>query len=205
MNAGDFLDRIRDDNETALSRLGSSKALYALTSGEMEGDAVLTAAADGAHAAAETLEEWADESAADAFGEAAAAERDHYETLAGKLDGHDPSGTPAVQVYLRGLDDDVERVAGGLVGAALAEKKRATQMSGFFTGEADPQTASLFRGYGSDLEDRWSEGLDALDDLCESDEDWDRAVEAASETVQAAYDDYVEKLEAMGVNPKPVC
>ena len=110
-----------------------------------------------------------------------------------------------MQVYLRGLDDDVERVAGGLVGAALAEKKRATQMSGFFTGEADPQTASLFRGYGSDLEDRWSEGLDALDDLCESDEDWDRAVEAASETVQAAYDDYVEKLEAMGVNPKPVC
>jgi hypothetical protein len=205
MNAGDFLDRIRDDNETALSRLGSSKALYALTDGEMEGDAVLTAAADGAHAAAETLEEWADESAADAFGEAAAAERDHYETLAGNLDGHDPSGTPAVQVYLRGLDDDVERVAGGLVGAALAEKKRATQMSGFFTGEADPQTASLFRGYGSDLEDRWSEGLDALDDLCESDEDWDRAVEAASETVQAAYDDYVEKLEAMGVNPKPVC
>jgi hypothetical protein len=205
MNAGNFLDRIRDDNETALSRLGSSKALYALTDGEMEGDAVLTAAADGAHAAAETLEEWADESAADAFGEAAAAERDHYETLAGNLDGHDPSGTPAVQVYLRGLDDDVERVAGGLVGAALAEKKRATQMSGFFTGEADPQTASLFRGYGSDLEDRWSEGLDALDDLCESDEDWDRAVEAASETVQAAYDDYVEKLEAMGVNPKPVC
>jgi hypothetical protein len=205
MNAGDFLDRIRDDNETALSRLGSSKALYALTDGEMEGDAVLTAAADGAHAAAETLEEWVDESAADAFGEAAAAERDHYETLAGNLDGHDPSGTPAVQVYLRGLDDDVERVAGGLVGAALAEKKRATQMSGFFTGEADPQTASLFRGYGSDLEDRWSEGLDALDDLCESDEDWDRAVEAATETVQAAYDDYVEKLEAMGVNPKPVC
>jgi len=67
MNAGDFLDRIRDDNETALSRLGSSKALYALTDGEMEGDAVLTAAADGAHAAAETLEDWADESAADAF------------------------------------------------------------------------------------------------------------------------------------------
>ena len=204
MNAGDFLDRIRDDNETALSRLGSSKALYALTDGEMEGDAVLTAAADGAHAAAETLEEWADESAADAFGEAAAAERDHYETLAGKLDDYEASGTAAIQVYLRGLDDDVARL-GGLVGAALAEKKRATQMSGFFTGEADPQTASLFRGYGSDLEGRWSEGLDALDDTCESDDDWERAAEAASAAIQAAYDDYVEKLEAMGVNPKPVC
>ncbi|NHN46228.1 rubrerythrin family protein [Halostella sp. JP-L12] len=205
MNADDFLDRIRDENETALSRLGSSKALYALTDGEMEADAVLTAAADGAHAAAETFEEWAGESDIDGFDEVAAAEHDHYETLAGKLDDHEAGGTPAIQVYLRGLDGDVARVAGGLIGAALAEKKRATQMSGFFTGEADPQTASLFRGYGSDLEDRWSGGLDALEEVCESDDDRERATEAASGAIQAAYDDYVEKLEAMGVNPKPVC
>jgi len=78
-------------------------------------------------------------------------------------------------------------------------------MSGFFTGEADPQTASLFRGYGSTLEDRRDAAVDALAEQADGDDDWDRAEEAASGAIQAAYDDYVEKLEAMGVNPKPVC
>ena len=29
--------------------------------------------------------------------------------------------------------------------------------------------------------------------------------EAASGAIQAAYDEYTERLESMGVNPKPVC
>jgi hypothetical protein len=204
MTADDFLDQVRDDNETALSRLGSSKALYALTDGEMEGDAVLDAAATTALAAAETYEEWADETDVGLFADAAETERDQYETVVGDVPDHDPEGTPAIQVYLRGLDDDVSR-RGGLAGAALAESNRATQMSGFFTGEADPQTASTFRSYGGSLDDLCDEAVAALDDRCDDAEDWDRAAEAAGGAIQAAYDDYVEKLEAMGVNPKPVC
>ncbi|WP_135535092.1 rubrerythrin family protein [Halostella pelagica] len=204
MTADDFLDTVRDDNETALSRLGSSKALYALTGGEMESDAVLDAAATSALAAAETYEEWTEDTGVDCIADAAVVERDQYETVVDDVADHDPHGTPAIQVYLRGLDDDVSRV-GGLVGAALAESKRATQMSGFFTGEADPQTASTFRGYGGSLDDLRDEAVAALGDLCDGDEDWGRAAEAAGGAIQAAYDDYVEKLEAMGVNPKPVC
>ena len=204
MSADDFLDSLRDENETALSRLGSSKSLYALTDGEMNADAVLEAAADDAHAAAETYEAWADEADSELFAGAAAAERDHYADVAGKLDDHDPTATPAIYVSLDGLDDELARL-GGLVGAALAGAKRATQTSGFFTGEADPQTASLFRGYKGTLEDRRDAAVDALDDLADGDGDRDRAADAASGAIQSAYDDYVEKLEAMGVNPKPVC
>ncbi|WP_121820772.1 rubrerythrin family protein [Halostella salina] len=204
MTADDFLDALRDDNETALSRLGSSKSLYAATGGEMNADAVLEAAADDAHAAAETYETWADESDHAVFADAAEAERDHYDDVTDQLGDHDTTATPAIYVYLGGLDDTVARL-GGLVGAALAGKQRATQTSGFFTGEADPQTASLFRGYGSTLEERRDAALDALDDVAADDGDYDRAAEAASGAVQAAYDDYVEKLESMGVNPKPVC
>jgi hypothetical protein len=47
-------------------------------------------------------------------------------------------------------------------------------------------------------------GKSVLDDVCEGD-DWDEAREAADAAVQADYDDYFETLEAMGVNPKPVC
>lgn len=202
MTADDFLDTLRDENETALSRLGSSKSLYALTGGEMNADAVLEAAANDAYAAAETYDAWADNG--EVFADAAAEERDHYDDVTDKLDDHDPAASPAIYVYLDGLEDEVARL-GGLVGAALAGKKRATQTSGFFTGEADPQTASLFRGYSSTLEDCWDAAVDALANVTDSDDDWDRAEEAASGAIQAAYDDYVEKLEAMGVNPKPVC
>ncbi|WP_135821948.1 rubrerythrin family protein [Halostella litorea] len=204
MTADGFLDTLCDDNETALSRLGSSKSLYALTGGEMDADAVLAAAADDANAAAETYGAWADDGDVALFAEAAAAERDHYDDVTAEIGDHDATATPAVYVYLDGLDDPVARL-GGLVGASLAGKQRATQTSGFFTGEADPSTASLFREYGSTLEARRDAAVDALADLADDDGDWDRAADAASGAVQAAYDDYVEKLEAMGVNPKPVC
>ncbi|PSQ14952.1 rubrerythrin family protein, partial [Halobacteriales archaeon QS_7_69_60] len=39
----------------------------------------------------------------------------------------------------------------------------------------------------------------------DDDERWEQAREAASGAIQAAYDEYTERLESMGVNPKPVC
>ena len=208
MNPEEFTDAVRGDNETALSRLGSSKSLYADTMGEMEAEEVLAAAATAEHHAAETYERWAEEASgafADAFAETAAEERDHYETVAGELDDHDPGDVPAVQEYLRGLDGDVERV-GGFVGRTLAAEKSKEQLTGFFVGEADPQTASLFRGMGDDLEAQLERATDLLASECGDDEDcWERAREAAGGAIQAAYDEYTERLESMGVNPKPVC
>jgi len=209
MNATEFIDRIRSENDTALSRLGSSKALYADTEGELEDGTVLSAAADAEHHAAVTYEAWADsesdDAVADAFAETAAEERDHYERVAGELDEHEPGeDVPAIQQYLRDLDGTVERL-GGFVGRTIAAEKSKEQFTGYFVGEADPQTAQLFRDVGGDLEPQLDRAGDLLEAVCEGDEDWERAAEAATGAIQTAYDAYTDSLESMGVNPKPVC
>jgi rubrerythrin len=213
MNPEELLDAVRDDNETALSRLGSSKSLYAETEGEMEPETVFRAAAAAEHAANETFRQWTDgadsaESVRDAFADFAAQERDHYERVLEKLDetaaDHEPSETPAIHEFLRGLDDDAARV-GGFVGRTLASEKSKEQMVGFFVGQADPQTAQLFRDLGDDLDGQIERGTELLGEVCESEEDWETALESASGAIQTAYDEYTETLEEMGVNPKPVC
>jgi len=230
MNASELHESVREDNDTALSRLGSSKSLYAATGGEMEADAVLEAAADAEHAAAATFRAWADSEddvrkttesssaahqnaqrsedadAREAFEATASEERDHYDAVVGELDAHDPgeSEPSAMQQHLRGLDSTAER-AGGLLGRVLAAEKSKEQLTGFFVGQADPQTAQLFRDLKSDLDDQRDRALALLDSVCETDADWDAAKAAADAAVQSAYDEYTEQLEAMGVNPKPVC
>jgi rubrerythrin len=209
MTPEEFVEAVRSENATALSRLGSSKSLYADTMGEMEPETVLAAAADAEHHAAATYDAWAEDSddgeVADAFAETAETERDHYETVAGELDDHEPGDeAPAIHEYLRGLDDAVERL-GGFVGRTLAAEKSKEQLTGFFTGQADPQTASLFRGMDDDLAAQLERATALLDERCEDGSDRERAREAASGAIETAYEEYTERLEEMGVNPKPVC
>lgn len=195
-----FVSTVREANKTELSRLGSSKALYALTAGEMEPDAVLTAMADDHHAAAGTYERWADEAdgdAADLFATAAEAERAAYGTVAGKLDGHDPGTAPALYDAMADAEGAAERL-GAFVGRTLVAEQHRSQATGFFTGQADPGTASTFRGLGSDLEDHLGDAVELVTDA-------EAAETVATAVVTAAYDDYFETLEEMGVNPKPVC
>ncbi|CQH62419.1 ferritin domain protein [Halobacterium hubeiense] len=209
MTPSEFLDAVRDDNETALSRLGSSKSLYAATGGEMDAGPVLEAGADAEYVAAQTFHAWADsesdDAAREAFETTAAEEDDHADAVLAELDDYQPDDdATGMQAYLRGLDDTVER-AGALVGRVLATEKSKEQLTGFFVGQADPQTASVFRGLKGDLDDQRERALDLLETLCEDDEDWETAKDAADAAIQAAYDEYTEQLEAMGVNPKPVC
>lgn len=207
MDPEEFIENVRSDSETALSRLGSSKSLYADTEGEMGASEVLTAAATAEYHAAETYETWAESETGDtagAFEETAREERSHYETVAGELDSHEPGEVPAIQSYLRGLEGTVERL-GGFVGRTLAAEKSKTQVTGFFVGNADPQTAQLFRSMGDDLDAQLARASERLEAECGSEEDWERAREAANGAIEAAYDEYTERLESMGVNPKPVC
>ena len=209
LDPDEFVETIEEENRTPLSRLGSSKALYADTQGEMETDEVLRAAATAEYAAKETFETWAENEsgdAADAYRESAAEEQEHYETVVGALDEYDSDmGTlPSIQAYLRDLDDTITRT-GGFVGRTLAAEKSKEQMTAFFVGEADPQTSQLFRSMGDDLDAQLERGLALLETHCESDDDRERALESASGAIQAAYDEYTERLEDMGVNPKPVC
>jgi hypothetical protein len=199
MDATDVVDRVEADRQTELSRLGSSKSLYADTEGELNPDRVLAAMADGLHHAAAVLRNWAEDESGGPYGDAADRLDEHYETLEGELGGHDPNEAPAAAAALEGIADPDARL-GALVGWAMVTDRKAGQVTGYFTGQADPSTASIVREFGEDYEAIRADAVDAL-----GDGDAAVAAEAADSLVAAAYDEYVERLEAQGVNPKPVC
>lgn len=209
MDPKEFVDTVRDENQTALSRLGSSKALYADTEGDMEREEVLRAAADAEFHARETFAAWAENEGNDdaraVFETTADEEGEHYGLVAEKLDGeHEPGATPTIQEYLRDTEDTAGRV-GGFVGRTIATEKSKEQLVGFFVGQADTKGAQLFRDLGGDVDAQLERGQELLQSVCDSDDEWARAREAASDAIQTAYDEYTDRLEGMGVNPKPVC
>lgn len=207
MTGSEFIETVRDRNKTALSRLGSSKALYADTQGELEPDEVLRSVATAEHAAMETFESWGDDedgTAAEAFTESAVEEQDHYETVSGLLEDHAADDVPAIQASLRDQEETIDRV-GAFVGRTIAAEKSKEQVTAFFVGQADPQTAGTFRGLKSDLEEQLDRAGALVEAYCDTEGETDRALEAASDAIQTAYEEYTEQLESMGVNPKPVC
>lgn len=203
MDATDIADAVREETKTELSRLGSSKSLYADTEGELERETVLAAMADATRHGAAAIEEWAgQDDPGGVFADAVARLRDQHETLVGELDGYEPGDPPAVVEAFGAAEDTVQRL-GALVGWSLVAERKATQATGYFTGQADPQTASTVREFGGDYEAVREAALSAL---AGEDDAWlERATDAAIGVVEAAYDDYFETLESLGVNPKPVC
>jgi rubrerythrin len=209
MDPNQFVETVREENQTALSRLGSSKALYAETEGEMDSEPVLRAAANSEFHARETFAAWAESGGNDAARETyqttADEEGEHYGLVAERLDGdHEPDDTPAIHEYLRDTADTAGR-AGALVGRTIAAEKSKEQLVGFFVGQADTSGAQLFRDLGEEVDAQLERGKKLLGDVCETDDEWARAQDAAGDAIQAAYDEYTESLEGMGVNPKPVC
>ena len=204
MDGPAFVERIESDQQTELSRLGSSKSLYADTVGEMEPEAVLTAAADAAAHAQETFDQWAEESDLEVFADASSRVADQYDAILSELGDREQGEPPAVTEQLRAAEGTPERL-GSTVGWSLVTERKSTQSSGFFTGQAKPQTASTFRGFGDDYDAIRTDALDALEAVCDSDEAWERATTAGTAVVQASYDEYFETLEELGMNPKPVC
>ncbi|KTG08014.1 transcription antitermination protein [Haloprofundus marisrubri] len=206
MNGNRLIETLRDDHETALSRLGSSKALYALTGGEMDAPAVRAAAADEAETAARLFEEWADteshDDAAGLFSSVADAEADHRDAV--DSDETTPDTNRPMYETLDGFETTEERV-GGLLARSIVGDRLAGQMVGFFVGSADTSSADAFRSIRDDYDDQLDRAAETLDSVCEDDADWEHARAAADAVVDAAYDHYVETLESMGVKPKNVC
>jgi hypothetical protein len=203
MDGQAIVDRVRDENETALSRLGSSKAMYAVTGGDMDADGVRAAAADETHLAARTFDAWAadeaDDRAAATFADAADRARDAHDLVA--PDDHSHADSLPVYAHLDGLEATADRAA-GLLGRALVAGQTFEQMVGFFVGNADPTTADTFRTVRDGAADDREAAADLVEAVCD---DPDRAVEVAGGVIDVAYDDYVETLESMGIKPKNVC
>lgn len=178
--------------ETELSRLGSSKAIYALTGGEMEPATVEAALAGRFAAAAAAFEGWGGDvpapTAMDTADEIA-------RTLA---DEPDPDATP-LEATLRELDAADARL-GGLLAWTLITDRTLAQAVGFFVGNADPQGADRFRGFRTEVDTLRAHVADHLDDPVGA-----GAEAAASRVIEAAYDHYVATLESLGVKVKPVC
>lgn len=207
MDSETFLERVRDDNATALNRLGSEKALVATTRAALDRETVLEAAAAAEARAATTFEAWADEErdeqAREAFADAAETEREHYDRIHefGEVEVPDPSAD-ALHGTLREFDGTVERVAGGLVARPLVASRTLLQVINFFVNEADTAGADLFRELRGETDDQVDGGVAVLAEVCD---DWDRAERAATETIEAAYEEYAETLDSLGIDPKPVC
>jgi hypothetical protein len=221
MDGDQFLSTVREDEATALSRLGSDKFLIAATGADLGTAPVLRTVARSAVAARDSFRTWAEEATGDpvsAFEAAADTERDHYERVVaampeaadderGNALADDPNDgeAPAAESAMAAAEGTVERVAAGLVGRPLVLDRTHLQVVSFFVNEADDRRADLARDLRSDASDQLEGGVDLLDSLCDSDDDWERANRAAGLVVADAYDAYATALESMGVDPKPVC
>ncbi|MWG32915.1 ferritin family protein [Halomarina oriensis] len=209
MDASEFTDTLRTERATKLDRLGSDKALVATTNAQLDTTPVLAAAARSEARAAETFEAWAadtdDEAVREAFEAVAETEREHYERVADRLDEEVDDDADPLHDHLRGLDAPVERVAAGMVARPLVASRSLLQAVNFFVNDADEPTANLFRDLRSETETMAEEGAELLETLCASEAEWDRAMDAATETVDVAYEAYADALEELGVDPRPVC
>ncbi|AJF25191.1 transcription antitermination protein [Haloarcula sp. CBA1115] len=200
MDAGATIDAVRDQTETERGRLGSDKMLIAATDATLETEAVLTAAATRESGLADILDRWAAETDSDvatqfgAAAEAAAERADRIDADAGNSGGFID--------HLETVSGTARRVGAGLVAAPLVADRFYLQVVSFFINEADEQRADTFREIR-----RQASALDggeaALEHLSESGRE--TAAAAATEAIEAAYDDYAETLEAMGLDPKPIC
>jgi hypothetical protein len=210
MDGEAFLETVRESNATALDRLGSDKALVAATDAELERVSVLETAAAGEARAAATLEAWAadesDDRAREAFVDAAERERAHLDRITelGDVAAADPPAD-ALHEHLRSLDDTVGRAAAGLIARPLVASRSLLQVINFFVNEGDTATAGLFRDLRADTDRQAEAGAAVVATLCESEDDRARAETAADGAIDAAYGEYADSLEGLGIDPKPVC
>jgi hypothetical protein len=216
MNGAALLADVREAMATELDRLGAEKSLLAATEARLEPDPVLVTAATVLATARDTLRGWeraaTDEPASEALAGAADTFAAAFEQVAADLDDGDtgPENTATAVADLDApflaldADEDPARVGAGTVGVPLVLDRLFLQMVSFFVNEADEARADLFRELREEMDSLLADGEDALDALC-TDEDWEVAEAGAVDVVEAAYDDYASRLDAMGFDPKPIC
>lgn len=211
MDADSFVEAVRDERATQLHRLGSDKYLIAATGADLAEGSVLESVARDAASGRETFEFWVkseDGQAAETFATAAETEREGLDRLRERLDEGDdidePAPDGAVHEALGEAETTVER-AGALVGRALVRDRTLLQVVNFFVNEGDSAGADFARDLRSDAGDQRDAGADLLEQVCGDEGDWESAQAAAERVIGAAYDEYADALEAMGVDPKPVC
>ncbi|MEF8857027.1 MAG: hypothetical protein V5A16_06350 [Haloplanus sp.] len=211
MDGNTLVEAVREQMATELDRLGSEKALVAATAAQLDRERVLASTLAAERRAAATFDAWAesedDPDARAAFERVADLERDHADRVAAMLDDPaadaDPDPDPdALHAHLRGLDATTDRVAAGLVARPLVSDRSLLQVVNFFVNEADESAADTVRDLRSETAALVDDGVALLDARGTA---WERARDAATETVAVAYEEYADQLREMGVDPAPVC
>ncbi|MFB6164565.1 MAG: rubrerythrin family protein [Haloarculaceae archaeon] len=194
-------DGVAADCDAELSRLASDKVLLAITGADIDDGPVLGFVAATERARADLAGNWSD--AAAAFGEIAARASDHvervHEDAAGDLPADAESWLPAAEA------DDAVAAAGWLLGAALVLDGAYLQGISYFVNEADEFRSDLLRDVRRAVDDDGDAAAAALETLCADDDDCERARTAAEGVVTGTYERYVDRLEEMGLDPRPVC
>jgi hypothetical protein len=207
MNGQTLVENIRQERQTELERLGSDKALLAATNADLESRTVLAVVAATTGSLRETFDSWAgaaDGDVADAFAAAAETTGETTDTLQAELDDGAAEG-PASVAVLETFEAERARIGGGLIGHGLVFDRLLLQVINFFVNEADERHADQFRDVRAAANGRIQSGAALLDDVIEREPDWDRPAAAAHQVVEAAYEEYVETLNGLGIDPKPVC
>lgn len=211
MDADALVTSVKEARQSRLDRLGSDRRLLALTGADLTEEEVLAAAAQAERAARETFRKWAADASntelASSFERIADTEGDHFDRIQAERDNPEvPDPNPgAVHGFLRGLEDAPGQVGAGLIGRPLVASQTQLQFVNFFLNEADTARADLFRSLRTDTQEQLKSGRALLPTVCKTPADWDRAQEAASETIDIAYTEYAEDLTELGINPKSIC
>lgn len=204
MNGETLVERVSDDTDTELTRLASEKALLAATGARLEPDVVLELLADTERRLGTVYSDWAGQAPTASETLSGAAERaaENASRLTAEQDSRpDVDGLVTTTEF----EDIVAAVGGGLVGSSLVLDGLFLQAINFFVNEADEGRADLVRGVRTANDTRQADGAALLDTLCETDEDWTRAETTARDVIETSYESYVERLDAMGIDPRPVC
>lgn len=207
MDGTDVIETLEEEFETEISRLGSSKALYAISNGEMDADVVLGSLAARANETASILEEWVEteeSEASELFSRVAAGVREYADELAGLASDGNGSGSTEFHSYLSSVDSSQCRL-GALLGWLVVADQSYLQGVGFFVGSQHGDSADVLRDIRDEIDGYQDDVIAAIDAVCSSDAEVSEVVAAASDLVAAAYDEYVESLESMGIDVKPIC
>lgn len=189
-------DRVRAEAATELERLGSDRGLIALTDADLSAETIRSRLAGVLAGVATVYEQWAAED--EVFATAAETAHELAETASnGQVE---PATDHPLVAALDEIDGSTARVGAGLVGTPLILDGWALQGVSFFVNEVDEAGADDCRAVRSGLDDLTAAGEDAV----EGDER-EAAADAALDLIAVAYEDYVETLDGLGLDPKTVC
>jgi hypothetical protein len=98
--------------------------------------------------------------------------------------------------------DDAARAGAGLVGLPLVLDRLLLQAVSYHVNEADHAAADVVR----DLRETVADARDGdAERVAEATDDHEAAVGGAIGAIEAAYAEYADRLEAMGLDPRPIC